>query len=515
MLFGVVAKGIYSMANIKKSISIFVTRACSLEMWRLTIVSVGFLLSFVFSSIPMNAEIVKGDVSVGNFWYWLGTVSNPYASVGCLNSNAMGHYEIPETIDVNGAKFTVNSIHSLAFMGQTYMMKSLTIPESIDEIGDAAFWNSSKSGLDSLIIKDSPKKLDCTRASTVNSEYLGQFSRTSIKYLYLGRDLDFTPYSLHYRHYNPFMGVNTFETIELGENVTNFDSFFYLSDSENLKKIILHSMTPPTCDETQFTKLQLLTVEIEVPEGALSNYKSVKPWSEFLNVKESKDKTFVVVGKYDENKGSVYVNRLYLNGQQSFNKGDELELVFLPSKGYYVESVLINGVEMVSELINNSLQLQKVVEDVNVEVNFSLPKMNVKLAVGDGGSYLIPVEYGKSLTIGLSPNNGWCLQTVYVDGNDLTTSVVDGNLELKSIEKNTEISAVFFLASGVQNIEKPQPRVRIVGNAISVDNVDDVGKIEYYDMKGTLLARGTKTFRINNKGGYIIKYGQIKFKVLI
>lgn len=109
--------------------------------------SVVLLLVFAFSfisPIPVNAQLVKGDVSVGDFWYWLGTISNPYAGVGSINSNATGHYEIPETIDVNGAKFTVNSIRTFAFMGQTYMIKSLTIPQSVDEIEDAAFYNNRK-----------------------------------------------------------------------------------------------------------------------------------------------------------------------------------------------------------------------------------------------------------------------------------------------------------------------------------------------------------------------------------
>ncbi len=493
------------------------TRKYSSKKCKLT-TSVVLLLVFALSFIsptPVNAQFVKGDVSIGNFWYWLGTISNPYAGVGSLNSNVTGHYEIPETIDVNGAKFTVNSIRTLAFLNQTYMIKSLTIPQSVDEIEDAAFYNNSNSGLDSLIIKDSPKILDCTQCNSVNDDYVGQFSRTNIKYLYLGRDLKFTPYSVDHHYYNPFVYVNTFETIEIGENVTNFDCFFDLSDSEGLKKIIMHSKNPPACDEYQFSKLQFLNIEIEVPEGTLAQYKSVSPWSNFLNIKESKDKTFTVTANYDENQGTVFVNRSYLNGQQTFSKGDNIELVFLPSRGYSIESVLVNGVERISELVNNSLQLQNVVEDVNVEVKFSLPKLNIKLNSGDGGSYIIPIEYGKTFSVGFTANTGWSLQKVYVNGEDLTGSVIDNNIVLKNIEKETDISAVYVLANGIQSLEKLQPSVRIIGNIICVDNIKDISIIEYYDMNGKLLAKGTKTFRVDNKGAYIIKCGNTTFKVLI
>lgn len=464
---------------------------------------------------PFTASaLVKGDVSVGDFWFWLGTISNPYAQVSDLNSNASGHYMIPESINVNGAVFTVNKVHSLAFLSNIDMIKSMTIPQTIKEIGDAAFYSSKKGGVDTLIIKDSPDALNCTAMTCVNNEYLGQFARTSIKYLYLGRDLEFIPYSLHYRNYTPFNSVNTFEHIEIGEYVTSFEPFYDLSYCDNLKKISLHTVTPPSCSESMFSKLQYLNIEIEVPEGSMDSYKSTLPWSNFLNLKEYRINSFMIKGAYDQMKGSVFANRQSLEKELSFNKGTDVELLILPKKNYELESVLVNGEEMISKLENNIIELSAIKCDISVEVVFSLPKHKVRLATNGGGYYELAVSHGNPATIGFVAEDNWELHKVYVNNVDYSNSIANDKLKLDNIEEDYLISAVFVNTTNIQRVENKCANVRISGNTIIVEKITDLSKIEFFDINGRLLKKGSDRLKVD-KGSYIVRCGKISFKVMI
>ena len=473
------------------------------------------LYTSLFLPFTASATLVKGDVSVGDFWFWLGTISNPYAQVGSLNSNISGHYEIPESINVNGAVFSVNKIKTLAFMSNISLIKSLTIPQTIDEIGDAAFYSSRKGGVDTLIVKDSPNALNCNAMTSVNSEYLGQFARTTIKYLYLGRNLEFPPYSMQYRNYNPFLSVNTFEHVEIGEYVTDLEPFYTLSNCDNLKKISFHTLNPPSCPENMFSNLQYLNIEIEVPEGCLDSYKSTLPWSNFLNIKENRINSFLVNGTFDRTKGSVFVNRISLEKELTFKKGVDVEFLILPKKGYEVESVLVNGKEMVSKLNNNILELSGITDDISIEVKFSLPKHKVRLATNSGGSYELSVSHGNSTAIGFVAEDNWKLYKVYVNDIDCTNNIVDDNLILDNIEADCMISAVFVnTTTSVQTLDDNHANIRISGNMIFVEKFSDTSKIEFFDCNGHLLKKGNNSLKVN-KGCYIIKCGNESFKVVI
>ena len=245
-----------------------------------------------------------------------------------------GHIAIPSSITVNGTEYSVTSIGKSAFQ-ECIGLTSLTIPNSVTSIGDYAFENCSGltstsieipnsvtsigeyafafcrgltsvtipgsvtsigysafsgcSGLTSVTIPNSVTSIaswsfsGCSALTSVTipnsitlistEAFKGCQSLTSLT----------IPNGVTYIAEGAFNGCSglTSVTIPQSINVINNDIF---SGCTSLKDVYCHIESVPSTSASAFKDASISSATLHVPAIALTDYKSIAPWSGFGNI---------------------------------------------------------------------------------------------------------------------------------------------------------------------------------------------------------------------------------------
>lgn len=474
------------------------------------------LIIFLVAFLCSCEAWALSDISVGDIIYRIGTLSHPFAKVVEYKPNTTGEYIIPESIVYNNVTFSVTSIDT--WYGCQYL-KSLTIPKTVDLIEGFSFYYARN--LETLIIADSEEPLDCGHIQGINDVYAPQFSYTKIKKLYIGRPLKYTPYSEQYRNYRPFNGINTLEEVEVGATVNDISFFESLEFHNNFKRLVLNCQEPPLTYQQSghpiFSNKQLLNIEVIVPVGTLERYKSEAPWCDVLNIKESQDNAIKITLSYDEKCGSVFLNKQLSNSGTSIHqKGCDVELTFIPAADHELKSVILNEVDVTQQLLNNTLYLKDVHEDLDIKVEYRLPKLKLQISGFNGGCISIPIEKGMTIPIEITPESGWKINTLFINNRNATSEIYQNTVVVKDIASDIMISVVFEKSEpSAISQNRATPKITIDSNTIIINNTDE--SVIVYDTNGRLLHKsmGATEISLLSNCIYIVKIGDSVYKVAL
>lgn len=216
-------------------------------------------------------------------------------------------FTIPETVNsieayaFEGASLqnitipeTVTSIGERAF--NCFKLTSLVIPSSVTTIGQNAFYGCS--GLTELSIPPSVISMypwpvpSCYSLNSFNIEdgmtpleiissyngLVGNYFRE----LYIGRSIVIKENSYHDK-----MLVSTYtEKVTFGQFATSVD-YIGMYTAKNLKTVVSYGSIPPTIDDDFFSADQYNNATLNIPQGALQEYKEATGWRNFYNIVES------------------------------------------------------------------------------------------------------------------------------------------------------------------------------------------------------------------------------------
>jgi len=169
--------------------------------------------------------------------------------------------------------------------------------------------------------------------------------------------------------------------------------------------------------------------------GKVSSYR-------FENVKQNheirvvfvkqKVPVFVIVG----DNGSSNIS-----GETFVLYGETLLLNFTPNVGYQVKEVKVNNMPVGSP---NSYELTNVIESQTISVEFEKLTLIVNVVAGENGtlnpSGEVNVKYGDNLTIEATPNVGYGVSEIKLDGENLK---ITNEIEIKNITKNCTLEVSF------------------------------------------------------------------------
>ena len=163
-------------------------------------------------SIAVNAH----DFEVDGFYYNFinsGTVEVTYQGSNYYSEAYSGDIVIPSSVTYNGNTYIVTRIGEHAFY-QSKGMTSLTVPASIESIGENAF-GPNLSNFKTLCIEDSETALTMSNSS-IYSNSSGLLSYVNLETLYLGRNLTYSS--------SPFYINKKIKNVTIGEMVTELGS---------------------------------------------------------------------------------------------------------------------------------------------------------------------------------------------------------------------------------------------------------------------------------------------------
>lgn len=149
-----------------------------------------------------------------------------------------------------------------------------------------------------------------------------------------------------------------------------------------------------------------------------------------------------------------------------------------------------------------------------------IPKYYVNI-MNDYGSVGYEVQENGKCTISFNSNNGWVVQSVYVNGYDATESMDGNKITLTDINENKEIRIVYTVetSNGIDAPSTPNTQsVKIKENGLVFDGFKVGETARVYKLSGECIKN--YTIKANEKlelpdGIYIIKVGKKSYKVAL
>lgn len=193
-----------------------------------------------------------------------------------------------------------------------------------------------------------------------------------------------------------------------------------------------------------------------VPRGAKATYEASSVWNNFMAIEEEDvpNVYYELSAKVARGKGSVTVGEENI----AYNKVDTLfnsavTVTFTPAEGYMVETVLCNGEDITAKL-SEALQYEIASVEANYlfEVYYKEKPVTLHLVSGQGGSIDLQIEKGSRFTCNFKEEEGWCVNTVLFNGNDVTTewNAADGYTTPAITEEST-LSVSFEFMNSIDN----------------------------------------------------------------
>lgn len=202
------------------------------------------------------------------------TVINTNGENHPKSSNYSGDIVIPSSIEYDGQTKIVNEIYSYAFLGAKEMT-SISLPETIENIGDWAFCDCAK--LTAILIPESVKIIeiytfmDCTSLTDIkipNSvekiesfAFWGCSSLSKIKLPDKVSEID------DYL----FQGCKNLKSVILGPNVTRIQLNAF-NDTKSPINIYCYSLSAPKLDKVGLN-IDINKITFHVPKSAVDEYK--------------------------------------------------------------------------------------------------------------------------------------------------------------------------------------------------------------------------------------------------
>lgn len=294
------------------------------------------------------------DFEINNLLYKVDLSAMEATIVG--TNGRLINADIPSVITYNNRSFTVTKIGNKCFREKT--LYSLTIPNTITEIGESAFeycdlsriknkkiiipssieiiqaWNYFN-GCDTLIIEDSYSTLKWTTTKNCFKDLMNCF------YLYIGRDITtlngatfyglidcdrikdlifgdylsschvsmsyYSPNDVKYNEKGQFPNL---ETIILGKSMRPLNG---MQNCPNLKRIISRNDSPFPFERYEYsgieepiTTSQYMNVTLYIPKGCIDYYMDTDGWKYFFNIVEAEVYPVKVIAKsYTKMYGTV------------------------------------------------------------------------------------------------------------------------------------------------------------------------------------------------------------------
>ena len=259
-------------------------------------------------SVTANAFAVEAEIN--GLWYELVSDTKKATVIQYKNHNYYsGNIVIPETVEYNGAAYSVTSIRDYAFdscSGLTSVtipnsvtwigisvfdgcsgLTSVTIPNSVTSIGYSAFSNCS--GLTSVTIPNSVMSIGSsafsgccglTSVTIPNSvTSIGSFAFSNCS----GLTSVTIPNSVKSIEWYAFFDCSGLTTIKIGSGVKNIYEKAFAKCPE-LTDVYCYAETVPTTKNDAFEESYINHATLHVSTSSIDAYKAVEPWASFKTI---------------------------------------------------------------------------------------------------------------------------------------------------------------------------------------------------------------------------------------
>lgn len=174
--------------------------------------------------------------------------------------------------------------------------------------------------------------------------------------------------------------------------------------------------------------------------------------------------------------------------------GDSVEISIKPGVGFYIDSVLVNGLEYVTHITDNKLIISNITNNLTIAVIFERITLYIETSATNGTinpSGKVAVKYGLENEFYLEPNTGYILKEVLLNDEIVSDSMIVDNCVVFTLS-HTDIEFVSTLHA---NFIKKPITVTTSTNNHGLISVNNTNQIFYGD---------TRTYTFTPLDGYTI-----------
>ena len=439
-------------------------------------------LAAITAVLWMSLSTQAADFVVGNISYEITDNSGRVVAVVAGQSKYTGNVTIPATVTNGGTTYTVKRIANYAFEDCTDLT-AVTLGSNIEQIGFRAFRNCTS--LSDINWLNSIRKLE-------GQAFIGCTSLTKAELSSSLEEMDGSVFS-------DCINI-TAVTVNDGCAVIGENAF---SDCTKLKSIsIPNSVT--TLGNNAFNGCKALTSAV-VGNGVreIANY-CFENCTALETVKLGNKLTKVGFRSFrncQAMKSITVQNSDVPNAEeQSFTNYNATLYVPASSVALY----------KAHEIWGKFSQIMPIVEDLYLTIIQS-----------EGGRVKMPVTKGTSYAMVIEAENGWMINTVTYDGQDVTEQVKDGAYTTPTMNASATLRIAFESVTNVHDAYASENvKVYGQGNDIVVTNVEPGDIINVYTTNGILVnshvADSNKvSISVSSTAAYIVKAGGKTLKIAL
>lgn len=159
------------------------------------------------------------------------------------------------------------------------------------------------------------------------------------------------------------------------------------------------------------------------------------------------------------------------------DEGKPVTFTFTPDVGHELYKASVNGVDIMPLVENNQYTINGVTDDIKLNAEFSLIHYSVKTSCTTGGSVSASsynVLYGGEVKFTVTPAEGYEIESIILNGTDITSSFNNGSYTLKGVTADQELYVIFkpqvfvvHISCGSNGIVSADSESVVYGQAVS------------------------------------------------
>ena len=208
------------------------------------------------------------------------------------------------------------------------------------------------------------------------------------------------------------------------------------------------------------------------------------------------------------------------------------EILIYPEKGYKLKQVMFGINDVTAMARNNRYVTPKINDNTTLQITFEKAEItthNVEIISSEGGkvvyngedivasSKTVEVNSGDQVKLSILPDEGYAIAKLLLNGNDLSSSILDGEFTSPVITANTKIEVSFEVVSGIKDAQNNNVKVYGENGIIVIEGAE--GMIEVYSIAGAKVAAveaNANVTKISVAGNaYIVRVNGKSFKVIL